>query len=207
MNGQAIKPSRAYYLLAVGLLAAGAAVFAWSITSFIGQVGPIARVVVPGSGEVELTEPGKYTICYEHRSVVDGKLYAGPTALEGMTCSVTHKATGLDVPLGPVGMNYTYSTPGHEGIGVWKFEAAQKGVYVFAADYGSAGAEGPEVVLAVTRGFPVGGMVGMCLSIPLLVLCILGAIITVIVTLVRRVACKKRLAASAAAPPPMTGAG
>lgn len=37
---------------------------------------PSIQVVVPGSSNITLSQPGKYTIFYEYRSVVGNRIYS-----------------------------------------------------------------------------------------------------------------------------------
>ena len=216
-DAQTIRPGRGYYILAAALLAIGVAVFVWRIVSFAGTItDSAARVVVPGSHEISLAEPGRYMISYEYESQLDGRVYSGPMQMPPMECTLTHKATGKEVPLTSLGMRYTYELPSRRGVGVWGFETDTAADYVLAAGYPEGVGDQGQFVLAVAKRSMVRGILGMCLGIVVLVLCILGSLTVFIVTLVRRIGSAKRVrAASATGPPPsgpppappMTGTG
>jgi hypothetical protein len=65
-----IRPSRYWYLVAGGLLAAAVAcltIAAIGMFSWDRQIQDFQRVPVPGSGEVTLTQPGEYVLYVETR--------------------------------------------------------------------------------------------------------------------------------------------
>jgi hypothetical protein len=197
-----VKPSRWWYLLSVLLLVVGigAVVFAWAwMISDISQ--PTPHVVVPGTGEVVLSRPGHYVICYEYRSVVDGRAYATPPEVPGLRCRLVCKATGLEVPLTSES-GYSYTAGSRSGTGVWQFVARQSGAYELSAAY-PPGVTGPaEVVLAVSGGFPWRPFVAVFIGTGLGLLCSLGALATLIVTLIRR---QRALARRGSPLPPIPG--
>lgn len=141
-------PSRKGYVFAAAVLAAGVVGFA--LVLFLGLSGlSMQRVVVPGSAELALEEPGRYTIYHESRSVMDGRVY-DVDDVSGLTVELVSAETGESVPLDAPGANTTYELRGRSGRGVLTFEVDRPGAYRLSADY-PAGA-GPETVLAVGKG-------------------------------------------------------
>lgn len=196
MNKSDIKPSRLYYILAAVVLLIGIALPAWAMVSLLGGVlkPPISTIIVPGEGEVLLEKAGKYVICYEHRSVINGKVYVGPEAPPGLECRLVSKATGQEVSLKATFGSYSYTHGSREGVAVWDINVNQPGTYELSAWY-PEGVEGPEeVVLVVNEDFPWRGMVGMFVSVPLAIICFCGAAAIFLVTLLKRISSKKRLA-------------
>lgn len=59
---------------------------------------PKIQVVVPGMHEIELGEPGQYTIFYEYRSVIDNKIYMTGEALPAeILVTLYHRAGDKEV--------------------------------------------------------------------------------------------------------------
>ncbi len=141
-------PSRKGYVFAAAVLAAGVVGFA--LVLFLGLSGlSMQRVVVPGSAELTLEEPGRYTIYHESRSVVDGRVY-DVADVSGLTVELVSAETGESVPLDSPGANTTYELRGRSGRGVLTFEVDRPGAYRLSAEYPAGG--GPETVLAVGKG-------------------------------------------------------
>ncbi|HYO46804.1 MAG TPA: hypothetical protein VEY33_08970 [Gemmatimonadota bacterium] len=141
-------PSRKGYVFAAAVLAAGVVGFA--LVLFLGLSGlSMQRVVVPGSAELALEEPGRYTIYHESRSVVDGRVY-DVADVSGLTVELVSAETGESVPLDSPGANTTYDLRGRSGRGVLTFEVDRPGAYRLSADYPAG--DGPETVLAVGKG-------------------------------------------------------
>lgn len=146
-------PGRWWYLVAVLVALAGLAVAGLLVLkTILGAGKDLQRVVMPGEVEVLLDEPGTYTIYYEYRSVVDGRMFAtAGSDVSALQVSVEEVATGEGVSLTPPGGNVEYEFGPHAGRAVFNFEVEQPGGYVVAAGY-PEGSEGPEVVLAIGQG-------------------------------------------------------
>lgn len=156
MNGQEIRPSRWYYGLA-GLIFVGGWV-AFGLLLFKNLSGlseKLQQVVVPGSVELSLTKPGKYTIYYEHESVVGNRVYSTGESVSGLECTVVSKASGTAIPVSRSTVSSTYSIGGRSGRSFLDFRIDTPGIYQLSANY-AEGYEGPEVVLAVGQGFATG---------------------------------------------------
>jgi hypothetical protein len=139
-----------YFLAAILLLAGlgGAGYLVWSGLSGIGSA--IVRVVVPGSGEMTLDEPGTYTIYHETESIIDGRVSSVAT-IDGLSVTVTEVSGGGAIPVTAPGMHATYTIGGHSGVSVLAFDIARPGRYRFGAAYDDGRTE-PKTVLAVDRG-------------------------------------------------------
>jgi len=187
-------PGRWYYGLAAAVFVAGCVyfgVFLWQNISRIGE--NLTQVVVPGKSQLTLSKPGKYTIFYEHQSVVGNKVYSTGQELSGLECSLVSMDTGAEIALSPSAMNSTYSLGSRSGVSVFDFQIERPGAYELSAQY-SEGREGPEVVLAIGQGFAedifktVFGALGILFgSIGL-------AVAIIVITLIKRDKAKKHAA-------------
>lgn len=202
MDVQRIRPSRFYYLLSAILLLVGIAVAAWQIGYMVvALTSPPLQVVVPGRGLVVLDKPATYTICYEYQSVVNDKIYRTQRSTPPLQCRMVHKPTGEQLSLEPIGMSYSYTIGSRAGVGVWNVRVDRPGAYELSAWY-PEGVEGPdEVVLAVQESNVLAMVFGVLAAILAFVLCLGGAAAIFIVTLVRRISCKRRLAPASQTPP------
>ena len=141
-------PSRKGFVFAGVVLLVG--VIGFGAILYLGLRGlSMQRVVVPGSDELVLDEPGRYTIYHESRSVMGGRVY-DVSDVSGLTVELVSAETGESIPLDAPGANTTYELRGRSGRGVLTFEVDRPGAYLLSAEY-PAGA-GPETVLAVGRG-------------------------------------------------------
>ena len=196
-GGLRIRPGKVWYLLAALLLLIGYGALAGGVghlvSSIAKSVAGAGRVVVPGSGTVTLDEPGEYTVHYEYRSVVAGKVYRSPEAAPALECRLVFTDDGTEVPLRPASMSHTYEYGSRAGESILGFHADRAGVYELSAEY-PEGEEGPnEIVLAVGGAFPVGSIFGLFAGIGVLMLCGIAALVIFLVTLLRRASCKQRL--------------
>jgi hypothetical protein len=187
-----VGPGRWYYGLAAAVFVAGCVYFGVYLWQNISRIGEnLTQVVVPGKSQLTLSKPGKYTIFYEHRSVVDNKVYSTSRDLSGLECSLVSMSTGAEIALSPATMNSSYSMGSRSGVSVLDFQIESAGTYELSAQY-SGGQEGPEVVLAVGEGFTedifktvFGGLGILFGSIGL-------AVAIVVITLIKRDRAKKR---------------
>lgn len=194
MHETEIRPSRWYYALAVlvfvgGFVAFG--LFLWKNLS--GMAEGFQQVVVPGKAELSLTKPGKYTIFYEHESVVGNKVYSTGESVSGLECSVVSKATGAEVRLSRSTMHSTYSMGGRSGTSLLDFQIDQLGTYELSAQY-SAGQAGPEIVLAVGQGFGMEIVTTVFGGLAIVFGSMGAAVAIALYTLLKRQKAKKRLA-------------
>ena len=59
---------------------------------------PSVQVVVPDSSNITLSQPGKYTIFYEYRSVVGNRIYSTGEGIPGPV-NLISTDTGDEIPL------------------------------------------------------------------------------------------------------------
>ena len=153
MDNQNIRPGRWYYGLAIAVFIIGESFLAvFLLNSLSGLTGALTQIVVPVESEIIFQETGKYTIFYEYQSVVDNKLYFTGERFSGLHCTLKSKETGYRIPFSRPLTRSTYSFGSRKGVSVLQFNINQPGTYEFSASY-PKGHEGPEVVLAMGRGF------------------------------------------------------
>ncbi len=209
---QYIRPSRPWYWLAGGLLAAAALLIALAVAGFISvdhQVGRFQRVPVPGQGQVTIARPGAYILYIEQ---------------PGRCCSVNIGSSGQSPPfpawsmrvlLQPAGggapaaittwhgAREVYDLAGHEGQAAMTFTVAKAGRYVLRA-----GAAAPATIadLAVGRDIGRGTIVPLILFLAGVLVLTPAGITTGLITFFRRRGARRRLlAAQAYLQPPGPG--
>ncbi len=171
------------YGLAAAILVIGCLIAAVLIYTGINRVQELVtgldetlpQFVVPGVHELTLSETGKYTIFYEYRSTVGGRVFSTSYALPNMLCRLLAGPRGIEIPLKSATLNSSYTFGGREGVSLFEFEIADPGVYTLDCRY-PAGQQGPEVVFAVghdiigetvgaaaiTAGSTLGGVFVLC---------------------------------------------
>lgn len=127
---QPITPPKNWYLVALVILMVGFALAAWGITAFVQKLTDEPQYLfAPGVGEMALEAPGKYTICYEYKGLIDGKSYVSAKIVPGLEARMVYKTTGRQIPLSRLRYSYTYSTGRRAGIGLWSYTIDEPGVY------------------------------------------------------------------------------
>jgi hypothetical protein len=144
-------PGRIWYVVALIVFCAGFGVMAMIIVSRIGGAAErMMRVAVPGTLQLALDQTGTYTIFHEHRSVLDGQVYAVDGVM-GLRIAVRSNATSELLPLrSTAGANYAFGS--YAGRSLFDFEIDAPGTYELSASYAD-GRDQPRTVLAVGRGF------------------------------------------------------
>jgi hypothetical protein len=200
MDDARITPSRWYYVLAGLVFVAGWVLFALFLFKTLSGIGArLQQVVAPGETDLTLREPGNYTIFYEYRGVVGDKVYSTDKSLSGLECVLVSKARNSTVALSPSSMSSTYEFGGRSGRSVFDFTIDQPGAYALSASY-PQGQQGPEVVLAVGKGFTA-GLFATILEALALVFGSMGiAVAIMLVTLLKR-SKKKKLVEALGTPP------
>ncbi|KNY29616.1 hypothetical protein [Pseudobacteroides cellulosolvens] len=192
MNTEVIRPGKVFYLISGAVFIIGIILFVvlllTGITSTVNRLD--TRIVVPGTNTIELKETGKYSIYFEYRSVLDGKVYE-TESIVGLMCSLKNTETGESVNLSNSIANSNYSISGRQGKSIFDFDIDKPGKYEFKAWYKSE--RGEEAVLAIGKGFGGSLVRTILLCIGALIIS-LGASITIfVVTLVRRNRAKKSM--------------
>lgn len=145
-------PGRIWYFIASLFVIAGLAAMAVLLFAELNGISArLTQVVVPGQAELNLNQPGSYTIFHEYQSSVDGHVYA-INSVSGLVVTVTSKATGQAIPVVPATANSTYEFGGRSGRSILSFQIAAPGAYQLVAAY-SDGRTEPQTVLAVGHGF------------------------------------------------------
>ena len=176
------KSGRKGFVIAALVLVLGA--IGSAAILYLGLSGlSMQRVVAPGSAELALEEPGRYTIYHESRSVMDGRVY-DVADVSGLTVELVSAETGESVPLDAPGANTTYELRGRSGRAVLTFEVDRPGAYRLSADYPAGG--GPETVLAVGRGLGTRIAMTVAGAIAVGIGSFLLAVAIVVVTFIRR---------------------
>ena len=188
-----IKPSRWYYGLAGLVFVAGWVLFALVLfKNLSGLADQLRQVVVPGNVELTLSKPGKYTIYYEHRSVVGTRIFSTDESLHGLDCRLVSRATGSSIPLSPVTVSSSYTVGGRSGVGVLDFAIDRAGAYELSAAY-PEGWEGPEVVLAIGQGFTRGILVAVFGGLATVFGSMGAAVAIAVITLLKRMRAERAL--------------
>ena len=153
MDDRRITPSRWYYVLATLVFVAGWLIFARLLDkNMSGTQAGLQRLVAPGETELNLSEPGNYTIFYESQSVIGGRVYETSESTPGIVCVVVSKVSNSKVPILPPKMDSAYKYRGRSGKSIFEFIVNQPGIYKMSAEYRN-GQQGPKVVLAIGKDF------------------------------------------------------
>ena len=76
MDTRNVQPSIWYYGLAVLIIIVGFVAFAGYLFSGASSIGSgMMQMTAPGNAEMNLKEPGEYTIYYESQSYFNGSVY------------------------------------------------------------------------------------------------------------------------------------
>jgi hypothetical protein len=193
MMSQPITPSRWYYLLSLFIVSVGAGLF--FLIMFKGLSGipdKLAQMEAPGTAEMTFAEPGKYTVFYEHRSVIEGKVYDTGENLSGLWVTVVSKETGSPVPLVQPSVSTSYEVGNRAGVSVLEFNIERPGVYQVSATYPD-NKDGQRVAMAVGQG--VAGRITATIISGLATMfgSVLLAIVISVITFVKRRRAKKAL--------------
>ena len=186
--------SKAWYIVAAGLVLSGITFGVVGCSQFISTVEGMHRVAMPGKAEIVLPA-GPSTLYAESKSVIDGKAYAAAEGL-GFRCAVTHP-DGKAVPFEKSAGSVTYSIGDYAGHNAFDIRIETAGTYVLECEAPSPFA------MAIGRG--VGTWIVVAL-VGALVPAALG-VITFILVLVLRSGQKKRAAAAGTGAGTTTGPG
>jgi hypothetical protein len=176
------SPGRRWYVASGALLLSGIACAALGagLTLHCALQAP-EQVMAPGTLDMTLGSAGRYTVSYEHKSVVNGDLRADSPKVPPLECRLMNRTTGVEVAAKPISQEYHYEVGPRAGVSVWEFNVESPGAYELSAWY-PHGAGGPDQsVLVVARGLPwkhVAGAVAL-LPISLLLMVASGTILAV----------------------------
>jgi len=178
-------PSRGWYVVAAVILIAAVAGAVSLAVSRIGNVGAgLVQVVVPGGADLDLKQPGSYTIFHERTSTVDGRIYTAP-GVSGLRVTVRSLTTGREIAVRRPGGTSRYDFGGRSGTSVLAFDIDAPGMYRLDAAY-EGGRQQPQTVLAVGTGFVSGLLTTIALSLGIAFGGIAIALLIFIVVLLKR---------------------
>jgi len=150
MNIRDVQPSVWYYGLAVLVIIIGFVAFAGYLFSGITSMeSGLVQMTAPGNAELDLKDPGEYTIFYESQSYFNGSIYNTAGHIPGLKISVSEKASGQTMAT-YTATGTTYSMGSRSGQSIAAFIVERPGIYWINTSYPKA--PGPEVVLAVGKG-------------------------------------------------------
>ncbi|MFH0799170.1 MAG: hypothetical protein V2A66_03195 [Pseudomonadota bacterium] len=167
-----------YYFLASVIFLAGIALSGFILSRVFVEAKNVdrsfTRFLAPGTHSISLEKPGGYTVYFESKSELDGKVYiSNDNAAAGLKLKVKEEATGADVRVSITGSKSTYSLGSREGISLLAFYIERPGRYEVNAEFSGGWGEHEKIVLAVGQGFTSGifVMVGLifCLVMTLIV--------------------------------------
>ena len=197
MQSAKIKPTRWFYGLAVLIMFIGGVIFAIFLFSNLSRIAKdFIQVVVPGQETIILSEPGKYIIFYEHRSIVGNKVYSTGEHLSGLYCLLKEKSTGQEIPLTPSQMSSSYSSGSRSGVSIFEFSIVRPGTYELKAWYEAEQGK-QEVVLAIGHGFSARLMGTIFGGIAIFIGSLITGGIIAVITYTKRQKCKRLLESSA----------
>jgi hypothetical protein len=200
METPRLRPSRWYYAVAAAVFLAGCGSVAFFLLGHMERLrSSLVQVVAPGEKELNLMQPGDYTVFYEQESVVDGRVYSTGEQLSGLECQLVLLGRGSAIALTAPAMSTTYLIGGRSGRSIFRLRIERSGAYLFSCRY-AGGRAGPDVVLAIGRDFS--GRV-FTLTVEALAV-VLGSLAIAVgiaaVTAVRRERAKKQLPLDVASP-------
>lgn len=185
MKTEIKKPSRIFYVLSFIVLLIGIVTFTiFLITGIKSSLNTIShQVIVPGKSIIELKDPGKYTIYFEYRSVIDGKVFESDS-MKGLRCTLMKTDTKELIKLESPSMNSNYSVSGRTGESIFVFKIDEAGEYELNAWYENGNTN--ESVLAIGKGFGMVVTRTVFGSIAIMFICIGTSIAIFLTTLIKR---------------------
>ena len=180
-----IKPSKIFYYISGAILVLGISFFIYFlITGIFSSVNGLNnRVIVPSTKTIELQEYGRYSIFFEYKSNIDGKVFM-TNSINGLMCTLKNIETGEVIELNNSTVNSHYSVSGREGTSIFDFTIKDAGKYEFKSWYESG--IGEDAVLAIGKGFGTNVLKTVILSICSLMIGIGLSLAIFIITLVKR---------------------
>ncbi len=125
MNNSNVQPSIWYYGLAVLIIIIGFVAFAGYIFTGISSLeSGLMQIAAPGNAEMDLKEPGDYTIYYESQSYFNGRVYDTGGQIPGLKISVSEKASGQTLATNTA-TGTTYSIGSRSGQSITAFKSGE----------------------------------------------------------------------------------
>jgi len=152
IDEKVIRPSWWYCLWILPVACVGFGLFAYFLwTGVKDAASSLTQIIVPGEKELNLAEPGEYTIFLEEQSVVNGRIYSTKGGLNGLKCTVVATTDKEELPLRTSATTVTYTFSGRSGRSVLLFDVGSAGVYKVGCAY-PEGVSDPQTVIAVGTG-------------------------------------------------------
>jgi hypothetical protein len=147
-----IRPSGWYYWLALPLIVLGTYIgthiFSYGLRH---ATDSLTQIVVPGEINLALQSGKSYTVFYEQRSIVNGRIYSSRNSLSGLQCRLSPQDHEGSIPLRNPGSTANYTIGGRSGRSILQFSVARDGEYHFSCD-DMEPSSGQQIVLAVGDG-------------------------------------------------------
>lgn len=143
-------PSRSHYVIGVTVWIVGLVLFAILLRTPRKAIPPEIQIVVPGSNDLYLPEPGKYTIFYEYSSIIGDKTYSIGEQLSPMLAGLQSRQYYKIFELSRPSRRMRYEVGGRAGVSLFEFEIESPGNYLFSAEY-EGDVSGPDVVFAIGK--------------------------------------------------------
>jgi hypothetical protein len=184
-----VRPSLWWFAVAGGLalagIAAGIVLLYTGVTRVTDRVDDFTRIDVPGSGEVTIDDPGGYSIYHEYFGASNDDDFDDDfQSTPGVTVT---DPSGNEVTLRSYTTSVTYDFGGHEGEGLYTFDAEQAGTYQVETTGDSTS------TIAVGRGIGRGLVASIAGGLAVGALGVIAGIVLAIVTGVRRSSSRRRL--------------
>jgi len=136
-----LRPSRYWYLLAGGLLAVAVVCLTAAVVGMFSwdrQIQDFQRVPAPGSGDVTLTQPGKYILYIEARGPCCSWTIGNqgtPLARGSMRIAMGLANGSQQIPVSVwTGLPVSYGVGGHQGLTAMSFTITQPGTYLIETE-------------------------------------------------------------------------
>ncbi|HSC44722.1 MAG TPA: hypothetical protein VLC94_02775 [Candidatus Acidoferrum sp.] len=199
IDEKVIRPSWWYCLWILPIAGVGFGLFAYLLWTGVKEAtGSLTQIVVPGEKELNLAEPGEYTIFLEEQSEVDGRIYSARGAIRGLKCTVAAQSGNEELPVRSLSSTVTYTLSRRSGRSILQFDVANAGVYKIGCAY-PENAAAPQTVIAVGTGVDTRIFNTLLRSLAAFFLTFVVSLTIFLVIVARRDRCRRQLRAEARA--------
>ena len=177
-----IRPGRIWYLVALVIFVGATAWLIYGFVSLVGTVNDLQRVPLPAGGTVSLGHSGGYTVYFEGPGAQSG-------GIPSFDVNVVPVSPGARVSsLTSYESNVTYNVGSHSGRAVLTLDITSPGTFRITA----TGPQIPGAGLAVGDSI-ASEIVGILLpAVPLMILAVLGAVLVLVLRIIRKHALRLR---------------
>ena len=188
-----MRPGRIWYLVALAFFAAGLAWLIVGIVSLGNTVNDLQRVPLPAGGTISLGHSGGYTVYYEGPGAENGNI-------PSYNIHIIPASPGAGVPsLTRYGSTVTYNIGSHHGRAVLTLHITGPGKFRVTATATGTPAPGADLAFG---GSIASGVVGVLLpGVPLMIIGVLGAVLLLVIRIVRKRSLRRPPPAQYAYPP------